>query len=103
MRYISAPQRSHNVLISPAGGVVSADFNGVIGRVASRAEAASAGGSGSDIEELCHARGTHSYDPGLAVTLQSSGNYRPAEQYTFYDLCINNGRILKTCIDMLRD
>jgi hypothetical protein len=34
MRYISAPQRSQSVLSSPAGGVVSADFSGVIGLAA---------------------------------------------------------------------
>ena len=32
MRYISAPQRSQSILVSPAGGVLSADLSGVIGR-----------------------------------------------------------------------
>ncbi len=42
MRYISPPQRSQSVLVSPAGGALSADFRGVIGRATGRGASESA-------------------------------------------------------------
>jgi len=49
IRYISAPQRSQSVLISPAGELASADLNGVMVRVPLRA---SGGSSWSDMREI---------------------------------------------------
>jgi hypothetical protein len=52
MRYISAPQRSHSVLVSPAGGVSSADFSGVMGRAGGWGASASDIASASDMREI---------------------------------------------------
>ena len=81
MRYISAPQRSHNVLISPAGVVVSADFSGVMERVPCRASGASGGESGSDMREIMSCAASILTAPVRALSLLSSRNYRLAEPY----------------------
>src|SRR6185369_10053304 len=72
MRYISAPQRSHSVLISPAGGVVRADFSGVMGRAPRRAPGASGGNSGSDMREIMSWAGCGLTAAARAVSLLSS-------------------------------